>query len=81
MDIQEFLSRISHDIVPVTAIVLGVTAGVVISITAIISGTVRRFRERKVTTNLIQDMLDRGMSTDEIERLVKLSATAIPDDD
>jgi hypothetical protein len=73
--IEELVSKMSPgDFVPVLAIVGGIVAGVVIAITAIVVGSVRRFRERELAANLIHELLQRGLSTDEIERLVRVSA-------
>jgi hypothetical protein len=69
---DELLSKLQpHDLIPVLAIVLGVCAGVVIAITAIIVGSVRHFRERELAEKMIHDLLERGLPTDEIERLVR----------
>jgi hypothetical protein len=54
--------------------VLGISAGVIISVTAIVCGAVRRYRERQLAVDLIHSLADRGMTADEIERLVVASA-------
>jgi hypothetical protein len=70
--IDELVSKLKPgDLIPVLAIVLGVGAGVVIAITAIVVGSVRRFRERELAERMIHDLLERGLPTDEIERLVR----------
>ncbi|MFH1921734.1 MAG: hypothetical protein ABIP48_17865 [Planctomycetota bacterium] len=74
MNILEFLSKVpAGDVFPVIAVILGILAGVIISVTAIVSGQVRRFRERQLAMDLIHDLADRGMPSDEIERLVRAS--------
>ena len=81
MEISDLISRMGDSISPVLAIVLGISAGVIIAVTAIISGHIRSYRERHLMANLIQDMVDRGMPADEIERLAKLAAIKMPDDE
>lgn len=73
--LQELVSKMQpNDLIPVLAISLGVGAGVLIAITAIITGSFRRYRERELAANLIHELLERGLPTDEIERLVRASA-------
>ncbi|MHB0959954.1 MAG: hypothetical protein ACYC6N_23125 [Pirellulaceae bacterium] len=65
------LERISpHDIIPVIAITLTLGGGVLIALTAIILGTWRKARDRKIVASLIQDMLDRNMSAAEIQQIM-----------
>lgn len=73
--IEELVKKmLPGDLIPVLAIVFGIGAGVVIAITGIIVGNIRRFREREMTTNLVHELLERGLPTDEIERLVRAAA-------
>ena len=78
--IWDFLSRIpSGDIVAVAAIVLGISAGIIIAVTSIISTQIRRYRERRLSADLAQDMLDRGMSADEIAQVLRAAAIESPE--
>ena len=81
MGILEFLSGIpSPFLIPVVAIVMGISAGIIISVTAIVSAHIRRYRERALMANLIHEMVERGMSAEEIERLVAVSAIQSQED-
>jgi hypothetical protein len=79
--VEEFISKInSGDVIPLTAIVLGILAGVIITVTGIISSAVRRYFERQMAANLIHELLDRGLPVEEIERLVVASAVESPEE-
>ncbi len=79
--LDDLLSKIMPgEIIPLVAITLGISAGIIISLGAIIAGQVRRYRERQIATNLIHDLVERGLSADEIERLVRASAVQSPED-
>ncbi|HUT94090.1 MAG TPA: hypothetical protein VMY37_31805, partial [Thermoguttaceae bacterium] len=70
----ELLSKFDPDeIIGLSAVVLGISAGIIISVTAIICGAVRRYRERLLAADLIHSLADRGMSAEEIERVVRAS--------
>jgi hypothetical protein len=72
--IQEFLSKLQPgDIIPVLAIAITFGTGIVIAVTAIIVGNIRRCREREMAIGLIQELVERGLPTDEIERLIDSS--------
>ncbi len=77
---SELISRMSpHDLIPMTAIILGIGTGLVVSVTAIIAGSIRRYRERESAINLIHELVARGLPTDEIERLVRLADVETPE--
>ena len=79
--LEELVSKIHPgDLVGLAAVVLGILAGVVITVTAVVVGSIRRYRERKMTIGLVQDLLDRGLAPDEIERLVVASGGENPGD-
>lgn len=79
--LQELFSKFDPDeIIALSAVVLGISAGIIISVTAIICGAVRRYRERQLAADLIHALADRGMSAEEIERVVQASAIMSPDD-
>ncbi len=79
--LEELVSKIHpNDLVGLAAVVLGILAGLLITVTAIVAGSVRRYRERKMTIALVQDLLDRGLAPDEVERLVVASGGADPAD-
>jgi hypothetical protein len=59
-----------QDIIPLVAITLGIGGGVLVALTAIIVGTWRKARDRKLVASLIQDMLDRNMTAGEIEQVM-----------
>jgi hypothetical protein len=69
-----------EDLIPLSAIVLGISAGIIISVTAIICGAIRRYRERQLAMELIHSLVDRGMTAEEIERLVIASAVEEPEE-
>jgi cell division protein FtsL len=73
--IWDFLSRIdSEELVALAAVVLAILAGIIIAVTSIISTQIRRYRERQLSADLAQDMLDRGMSADEIAQVLRAAA-------
>ena len=79
--LEELVSKIHpNDLVGLAAVVLGILAGLLITVTAIVAGSIRRYRERKMTIGLVQDLLDRGLAPDEVERLVIASGGADPAD-
>jgi hypothetical protein len=73
--IWDFLSQTnSENLVALAAIVLGISAGTIIAVTAIISTQIRQYRERRLSAELAQDMLDRGMSAEEIAQVLRAAA-------
>jgi hypothetical protein len=69
-DMPIFDRIMPQDIIPVIAITLGIGAGTIIALTAIIVGSWRKVRDRKLVTSQIQDMLDRNMSAGEIQQVM-----------
>ena len=79
--IEEYISKIMPgDVIAVTAIALGILAGVIIAVTAIITCAVRRYFERQMARTLIHELLDRGLPSPEVERLVMASAIESPEE-
>lgn len=62
-----------QNLIPLVAIVLSAGTGLVIAVTAIITGNIRGYREREIALNLIRELLERGLSPDEIARLLQTS--------
>ncbi len=58
------------DIIPILAITLGIGGGISVALTSIIVGNWRKVRDRKIIASLIQDMLDRNMSSAEIQQVM-----------
>ena len=52
------------------AITLGIGGGVTVGLTSIIVSNWRKVRDRKIVASLIQDMLDRNMSSVEIKQVM-----------
>ena len=79
--LTELISKFDPDeFIGLAAVVLGISAGIIISVTAVICGAIRRYRERQLAADLIHSLADRGMSAEEIERLVRASAVGEPQD-
>ncbi len=79
--VSDLLSKVDgEELIALTAVALGISAAIIIAVTAIISSQIRRYRERVLTANLIHDLVDRGMSADEIERVVQVSAIQTSED-
>lgn len=55
-----------HEIAPVLIVGIVMTTSVLIVATTMISLQWRKVRERQLASGLVKDMLDRGMSSDEI---------------
>jgi cell division protein FtsL len=64
------------DMLPVIVVSLALLTGMVIAIVSIVVGTWRKVRERQVAASLIQDMLDRNLSPQEIQQLIGMWAQA-----
>jgi hypothetical protein len=60
------------------AIVVGCATGIVIALAGFISGTIDKVHRRRIEAELKRDMLDRGMSADEVVKVIE--AAAPPDD-
>lgn len=72
--VGELISKISgSQLITLSAIILGILAGIIIPVVAILSSHIRGHRDRQLAANLIRDMAERGFTVDEIERLVRLS--------
>jgi hypothetical protein len=66
----DWLQSLGHEIVPVLAIV----GGLLIAAIGIFVGSWRKVRQAEMDAALKQDMLNRGMSAEEIERVLKASS-------
>jgi hypothetical protein len=70
----DFLSNLSgSEIVGVVAIAGSLLVGLLIVLTAIISHNWRRMRQFDIETALKQEMVRKGMSADEIERIIRVT--------
>ena len=68
------LDRISpHDLLPIIVVTVSLVFGSIIAVSAIVLGNWRKVRDRKIVASLIQDMLDRNMSSVEIEQVMTRS--------
>ncbi|MBX9656192.1 hypothetical protein K2Y11_21460 [bacterium] len=72
--LEIFKQAIEKDPVPVLGIIFGCLSGVAIVMTTVITAAWRSVRVRDAELDLKQQMLEKGMSADEIERVVKASA-------
>jgi hypothetical protein len=71
------LSKLHNDEVFVLAVILTASVvGLVIAVTAIIVTNWRRVRQLDIEGSLKQDMLQRGMAAEDIERVIR--ATSVP---
>ena len=66
--------------VAVVAIVSGIAAGTIIAVVAFVCCEIGAYRQRRLKATLIQDMLDRGMSSDEIEQVLAAASMEAPED-
>ena len=77
LSLLEILKQaIEKDPIPILGILFGCTTAVIIVATSVITACWRSVRIREAETDLKQQMLEKGMSADEIERIVKASAYA-----
>lgn len=67
-------AAIERDPVPVLGILCGILGGVTIIATTVIARAWKTVRIHEAEAALKQEMLERGMSAEEIERVVKASA-------
>ena len=67
---MEWLTSMGPTIIPVFAIVGGLPLGAI----GMLVGTWKKVRTAEMDAALKQDMLNRGMSADEIERVLKASS-------
>lgn len=71
--IEQFISKLQpHDLVAV----LVLTLGAVIALVAIVATQWRMHKRTEVEAALKQEMLARGMSAEDIERVIKAGATS-----
>ena len=71
--IEQFISKLEpHDLVTV----LVLTLGAVIALVAIVATQWRMHKRTEVEAALKQEMLARGMSAEDIERVIKSGATS-----
>jgi hypothetical protein len=76
MNIWESIAEaIQRDPIPVLGILIGCTAGVLIVAVASLAKAWSRVRTVEAETALKQDMIARGMSADEIERVIRASGS------
>ena len=68
------------DLIPILAITLGIGGGVTVALTSIIVSNWRKVRDRKIVASLIKDMLDRNMSSVEIQQVMSTWQSASESD-
>lgn len=69
---QSLLDRLGDDqLFVVLLVAIGCGTAIIIALFAISAGVWNSTRQKQVEAELKQDMLDRGMSADEIEKVVK----------
>ncbi len=68
----DWLMSLGESIIPVIAIVGGLLLGAI----GIVACTWRKLRQTEMEIALKHDMLNRGMSAEEIERVIKASKTS-----
>ena len=67
-----FLERMDSDqLFIVLLVAIGCGTGIIIASVAIIVGVLNSTRQRQIEAELKQDMLDRGMTSEEIEQVIK----------
>lgn len=59
-------------------IAIGCLTGVVITLACVIAVTMSKAQQRRVETELKREMLDRGMSADEVAKVINASAAEEP---
>jgi hypothetical protein len=64
----------SGEIFALLVVLTGLVVGLIIAVTAIIVSNWRRVRQLDIEGTLKQDMLQRGMSAEDIERVIRASA-------
>ncbi|QDT76307.1 hypothetical protein [Lacipirellula limnantheis] len=72
-----FFGLEAGDRFPLLIIVIGCVTGVVITLACIISAAISNAHQRRLEIELKREMLDRGMSADEVAKVIEAS---IPDD-
>lgn len=65
---------IQRDPIPVLAIMMGTLTAVAIIVTKILTKSWQQIRASEADAALKQEMLERGMSADEIERVIRASS-------
>ncbi len=70
--LDQLLSKLlPGELIPIVAIVMVFGTAIITSVTAVIAGAVRQFREREMRVNFVRELVEHGLPTDEIERLVR----------
>jgi hypothetical protein len=71
-EVQSFIADLDANQRFVLAIVaIGCATGMIVALVSVIGGMVFRLKERQVEADLKRDMLDRGMSADEIQKIIE----------
>ncbi len=79
--LDQLISKLQpSDIIPVVAMAMVFGTALIGVIAAVIAGTVHRFREQQLRADLIRELVERGLSADEIERLVRATGKRMPAD-
>lgn len=59
-------------------VAIGCLTGVIITVVCVVSSAISQAQQRRIETELKREMLDRGMSADEVAKVIKASATEEP---
>jgi hypothetical protein len=66
----------SEEILPIVIVAIIFGAGAVVALASIIAGCVYKIRQQTISARLKQDMLDRGMSAEEIKIVLEANQRA-----
>jgi hypothetical protein len=72
--VQSLLDLSPGDRLPVVIVTIVFAAGIIIASVAIIGGFVHTFNRHRLETDLKRELLDRGLSPDEVVRVIQASA-------
>jgi Na+/H+-dicarboxylate symporter len=72
MPMGDFFSKLSSDeIMPIVIVAIIFGASAVIALAGIVASCVYKIRQLSISAHLKQDMLDRGMSAEEIKMILE----------
>lgn len=59
-------------------VAIGCLTGLIITVVCVVSAAMSQAQQRRIETELKREMLDRGMSADEVAKVIKASAAEEP---
>lgn len=59
-------------------VAIGCLTGVIITVVCVVTSAMSQAQQRRIETELKREMLDRGMSADEVAKVIKASASEEP---